>query len=86
MPKTGAAAMPKASAAAMPKTGAAGTHTETTLQLPRNFLHAAELSLAHPMTGKPLAFEAPLPAELVLFMNELAAPAQATSTEKKRIQ
>jgi 23S rRNA pseudouridine1911/1915/1917 synthase len=77
---------PKTGAAATLKTGAAAAQTEATLQLPRNFLHAAELSLAHPVTGKPLAFEAPLPAELVLFMKELTATARATSTEKERIQ
>ncbi len=52
------------------------------LQLQRNFLHAARLELAHPRTGKPLVAEAPLPAELVRFLEELRAelpaPAQAS--------
>lgn len=78
--------MPKSGAAATAKAGTAVMQGESTLQLPRNFLHAAELSLAHPMTGKPLAFEAPLPAELVLFMKELTATARATLREKERIQ
>jgi 23S rRNA pseudouridine1911/1915/1917 synthase len=34
------------------------------LTLDRNFLHAAELDLIHPRTGKPLEFRAPMPAEL----------------------
>ncbi len=33
--------------------------------LKRMFLHARRLAVAHPITGKPLALEAPLPAELV---------------------
>ena len=45
--------------------------TETVLALPRNFLHAARLAFTHPRTGKPLALEAPLPAELVGFLERL---------------
>ena len=41
------------------------------LQLERNFLHAAELALAHPITGRPLSFQAPLPEELELFLKQL---------------
>lgn len=41
------------------------------LKLGRNFLHAAELELAHPLTGKPLALKAPLPAELEEFLGRL---------------
>jgi 23S rRNA pseudouridine1911/1915/1917 synthase len=51
---------------------AANAQPEPTLQLERNFLHAAELALPHPITGRPLAFAAPLPAELELFLNQLA--------------
>ncbi len=39
--------------------------------LDRNFLHAAKLQLNHPRTGKPLAFEAQLPKDLVAFMERL---------------
>ncbi len=39
--------------------------------LPRNFLHAAHLSLAHPITGEPLAFDAPLPPELERILEQL---------------
>ncbi len=39
--------------------------------LPRNFLHAAHLALTHPVTGEPLEFDAPLPAELEKMLEEL---------------
>ena len=41
------------------------------LELERNFLHAARLGFTHPRTGKAMAFEAPLPAELVAFGAQL---------------
>lgn len=37
----------------------------------RNFLHAAELQLAHPRTAAPLAFARPLPQTLTDFLNKL---------------
>jgi 23S rRNA pseudouridine1911/1915/1917 synthase len=43
----------------------------TALQLDRNFLHAASVQLTHPTTGQPLSFEAPLPAELTRFLEQL---------------
>jgi len=39
--------------------------------LPRTFLHAAKLALAHPITGAPLQFEAPLPEELTAYLAHL---------------
>jgi len=42
-----------------------------TLRLGRNFLHAARLELTHPLTGKPLRLEAPLPPELNAFLDRL---------------
>jgi len=33
-------------------------------RVPRHFLHAAELVLRHPLSGEPLEFSSPLPAEL----------------------
>jgi len=45
-----------------------------TLELPRNFLHAAELELAHPRTGEPLRLAAPLPVELTAFLGLLEEP------------
>jgi 23S rRNA-/tRNA-specific pseudouridylate synthase len=41
------------------------------LKLGRNFLHAAKLEFAQPLTGKPLQLEAPLPEELTAFLNHL---------------
>lgn len=41
------------------------------LKLGRNFLHAARLEFAHPETGKGLGLEAPLPEELVNFLERL---------------
>lgn len=37
------------------------------LEIPRHALHAAALSLAHPITGAPLAIEAPLPEDMRAF-------------------
>jgi 23S rRNA pseudouridine1911/1915/1917 synthase len=39
----------------------------------RQALHAARLGLTHPFTGKPLAWEAPIPADLVALLAALAA-------------
>jgi 23S rRNA pseudouridine1911/1915/1917 synthase len=41
-----------------------GWARELARRVPRQFLHAAELELAHPRTGAPLHFESPLPPEL----------------------
>jgi 23S rRNA pseudouridine955/2504/2580 synthase len=40
--------------------------------LKRMFLHAAELDLAHPLTGARLSFSAPLPEDLQRFLDGLA--------------
>jgi 23S rRNA pseudouridine1911/1915/1917 synthase len=42
-----------------------------TISLDRNFLHAAQLEFPHPRTGQPLHLEAPLPAELLGFLERL---------------
>ena len=47
-----------------------------TISLPRNFLHAAELALTHPRTGKQLALQSPLPEELQLFLARLQGRGQ----------
>jgi 23S rRNA pseudouridine1911/1915/1917 synthase len=47
------------------------------LRLGRNFLHAAELEFAHPITGKPLQLRAPLPVELEEFIRRLEGIAGA---------
>ncbi|MDP2794659.1 MAG: RluA family pseudouridine synthase [Sulfurisoma sp.] len=41
--------------------------------LKRMFLHAAQLKLAHPLTGEPLELEAPLPPDLRDFLKRLDA-------------
>jgi 23S rRNA pseudouridine955/2504/2580 synthase len=38
------------------------------------FLHAAELTFAHPTTGAALALSAPLPDDLQRFLDALANP------------
>src|SRR5215469_952794 len=45
--------------------------TGPTLSLARNFLHAAELELAHPRTGAKIALTSPLPQELVAFQQAI---------------
>ena len=50
----------------------AGKKTEPDrLKLGRNFLHAAKLEFAQPLTGQPIQLEAPLPEELVAFLSRL---------------
>ena len=44
------------------------------LELPRHALHAARLSLAHPITGERLSIEAPLPPDIARFWADLAPP------------
>jgi hypothetical protein len=39
------------------------------------FLHAAELSFAHPLTGAPLALRSPLPDDLARYLDALGADA-----------
>ena len=46
------------------------------LRLGRNFLHAAELEFDHPVTGKSLHLQAPLPAELEAFLSRLEGQAR----------
>jgi 23S rRNA pseudouridine1911/1915/1917 synthase len=45
------------------------------LVLDRPFLHAASLAFDHPVTGKRLQFEEPLPNELQSLLDQLSAPA-----------
>ena len=42
------------------------------LPLPRPFLHAEHLALAHPVTGAPLSFDSPLPADLAAVLERLS--------------
>ncbi len=43
----------------------------STVSLPRNFLHSAELELTHPRSGKTLALQAPMPTELQSFLTTI---------------
>ena len=45
--------------------------------LDRPFLHAAHLSFEHPVSGERLAFDAPLPADLVGLLDRLGPPESA---------
>jgi 23S rRNA pseudouridine1911/1915/1917 synthase len=45
------------------------------LEMPRHALHARRLALPHPMTGAPLAIEAPLPADMRDFWDALTSRA-----------
>ncbi len=42
--------------------------------LPRHFLHASKISFTHPKTGQSVAFESPLPPELVNFLSKVGNP------------
>jgi 23S rRNA pseudouridine1911/1915/1917 synthase len=48
------------------------------LKLGRNFLHAARLELAHPLTDKPIELEAPLPDGLTGFLGRLESSGNAS--------
>jgi 23S rRNA pseudouridine1911/1915/1917 synthase len=61
------------------KTKAARRNAEPErLRLGRNFLHAARLEFAHPVTGKQLELEAPLPVELSGFLERLESGESAS--------
>jgi 23S rRNA pseudouridine1911/1915/1917 synthase len=55
------------------------------LSLDRNFLHAAELEFAHPVTHSPLHLESPLPEELRAFLGmlETGAPDAGKAEEQR---
>ena len=50
---------------------------EALLSLERPALHAARLAFTHPASGERLAFEAPLPADLLAVLERLRASARA---------
>ena len=49
-------------------------HLRVVTKLKRPFLHAWRLTFAHPRTGKPVSFEAPLPEDLTDVLNALRDP------------
>lgn len=52
------------------------------LSLPRNFLHAAQLELAHPRTGATIALTSPLPGELLDFQKAIETFASSQTPAK----
>ncbi len=55
-----------------PRTGRGSWGGESErIRLSRNFLHAARLEFAHPLSGKPLELEAPLPGEFMDLLRRL---------------
>jgi 23S rRNA pseudouridine1911/1915/1917 synthase len=62
------------SAIVAPPEGAKQARGLPRLVLPRNFLHAAELEFAHPVTGERISLVSNLPADLKDFMAQLAPP------------
>jgi 23S rRNA pseudouridine1911/1915/1917 synthase len=61
---------------ALPR-GASEALRQALKDFPRQALHAARLEFAHPVTGKPLACEAPLPDDMRELLRVLAADAAA---------
>jgi 23S rRNA pseudouridine1911/1915/1917 synthase len=62
--------------------GGRATDEGAAISLPRNFLHAAQLELAHPRTAQPIAVQSPLPAELEAFLATIEGGAPSNvSTE-----
>jgi 23S rRNA pseudouridine1911/1915/1917 synthase len=53
------------------RSGAARKQEPEKLRLGRNFLHAAEIEFAHPLTGKELNLRSPLPQELETYLSRL---------------
>jgi 23S rRNA-/tRNA-specific pseudouridylate synthase len=43
------------------------------LSVPRMFLHAEHLAFDHPVTGRPLSFDAPLPPDLAAVLASLGS-------------
>jgi 23S rRNA pseudouridine1911/1915/1917 synthase len=56
------------------KAGKKNSDESRTLELERNFLHAAELDLTHPRTGEELRLRSELPVELASFLDQLRQP------------
>ena len=57
---------------------------ESQVILTRQALHARRIKLAHPASGKPIEFTAPLPNDLTAVLDELRA--QATEAMNRRRQ
>jgi 23S rRNA pseudouridine1911/1915/1917 synthase len=57
--------------------------TAPRLSLPRNFLHSAELRVAHPKTGAVIDLQTPLPEELQTFLTALEIRPVTPASRKK---
>jgi len=82
--------IPRLAKTARPFGSAQGRRGETTvhtcpeaISLPRNFLHAAQLELDHPRTGRKIALEAPLPVELRAFLGTVDGDAAANASKSR---
>ena len=53
------------------------------IEFPRQALHAHRLSFQHPVDGRPLTFEAPLPADLSALVKRLRAPATPAGRSRR---
>ena len=53
------------------------------IEFPRQALHAHRLSFQHPVDGRPLTFEAPLPADLSSLVKRLRAPATPAGRSRR---
>ena len=62
---------------ALPK-GASEALRQALRDFPRQALHAARLQFAHPVTGKPVECESPLPADMLGLLHLLAAEDRAS--------
>lgn len=63
--------------AALPTAGSGRRNATPTLSLPRNFLHAARLELAHPSTAERIVLTSPLPRQLQEFLTQIEETAEA---------
>jgi 23S rRNA pseudouridine1911/1915/1917 synthase len=53
------------------------------IEFPRQALHAHRLSFQHPVDGRPLTFEAPLPADLAALVKRLRTPATPAGRSRR---
>jgi 23S rRNA pseudouridine1911/1915/1917 synthase len=60
--------------------------TSAVRPLGRPFLHAAQLSFAHPRGGERLTFEAPLPPDLQTVLDALRSTAARTAASSRRVE
>lgn len=53
------------------------------IEFPRQALHAHRLSFEHPVDGRPLTFEAPLPADITALVKRLRTPATPAARSRR---